>query len=227
MEMYSRHRKLLGQAKFDKVQKSTVMVAGAGGLGCTVLNQLARIGVGTIHFFEFAEIDLPDINRQILYTSQDIGRSKCATATARLKEINPNIQIIGHEEKITSTTIIPPNIDLVFDCLDSFTSRYILDDKLYPNKIPMIHAGVSQYFGQLTTIVPSMTKSLRETISVDAEKFDPIIKKEIISSTAICVASIQVSEGIKYLVGDRENLLTNKILSVDLQSNSFDIIQLA
>jgi molybdopterin/thiamine biosynthesis adenylyltransferase len=227
MEMYSRHSKLLGQAKFDKIQKSTVMVAGAGGLGCTVLNLLARIGVGTIHFFEYAEIDLPDMNRQILYTLQDIGKAKCATASARLKDINPNIRIIGHEEKITFKTIIPPNIDLVFDCLDSFTSRYILDDKLYPNKIPMIHAGVSQYFGQLTTIVPGITKSLRETITVDAKKFDTGIAKEISSSTAICVASIQVSEGIKYLAGDRKNLLTNKILSVDLHSNSFDTIQLA
>lgn len=226
MEMYSRHKDLLGEIDFAKISKASVMVAGAGGLGSTVLNLLARLGVGTIHFFEFAEIDPPDLNRQILFNSEDIGSAKCDITLEKLKKINPNIQIIAHCEKIGKKTEIP-KVDLVFDCLDNFTSRYILDDLIYPKGIPMVHCGVSTFFGQLTVIIPGKTKCLRKIISVDAPQFDEKIKKEIFPPVVTCMASIQVSEGVKYLTGDFENLLYRKILVVDLLSNSFDVIQLS
>ena len=211
--------------KFAKIKKASVMVAGAGGLGSTVLNLLVRLGVGTIHFFDFAGIDLPDLNRQILYNSENIGEPKCKIALENLKKINPEIEIIAHCEKITKKTEIPKT-DLVFDCLDNFTSRYILDDLIYPKGIPMIHAGVSSYFGQLTVILPGKTECLRRVISVDATKFDEKINKNIFPPLVTTMASLQVSEGIKYLTDDFNNLLYGKILVIDLLSNSFDTINI-
>jgi molybdopterin/thiamine biosynthesis adenylyltransferase len=225
MDIYSRHLDLIGEIKFAKIRNASVMVAGAGGLGCTVLDLLVRLGVGTIHFFEYAEIDLPDINRQILYDTSDVGSSKCTIAFEKLKRINPNINIIPHCEKINEKTLIP-EVDLVFDCLDNFTSRYILDDLIFPMGIPMIHAGVSTYFGQLTVIIPGKTECLRKTISLDTIEFDKKISKEIFPPIVTCIASLQVSEGIKYLTGDFQNLFYKKILVVDLLSNSFDTIKL-
>jgi len=226
MEIYSRHIDLLGETEFAKICKASVMVAGAGGLGSMVLNLLVRLGIGTIHFFEFSEIDSPDLNRQILYNSENIGDKKCKIAFENLKKINPKIDIIAHCEKITEKTEIP-DVDLVFDCLDNFTSRYILDDLIFPKAIPMIHAGVSAYFGQLTVIIPGKTECFRKTISVDAALFDKKIDKEIFPPVVTCVASLQVSEGVKYLTGDFNNLLCGKILAVDLLSNTFDIIQIS
>lgn len=225
MEIYSRHFELLGEIKFAKISKASVMVAGAGGLGCTVLNLLARLGIGTIHFYEFAEIDSPDLNRQILYNSENIGNPKCKIALENLKKINPSVNIIAHCEKITKKTEIP-KVDLVFDCLDNFTSRYILDDLIFPKGIPMVHAGVSMYFGQLTVIIPGKTECFRKTISVDAAKFDKKINKEIFPPVVTTIASLQVSEGIKYLTEDFNNLLYGKILIIDLLSNSFDTIKI-
>ena len=201
------------------------MVAGAGGLGSTVLSLLVRLGIGTIHFFEFAEIDLPDLNRQILYNSENIGEPKCKVALENLRKINPEVKIIAHNKKINTKTEIP-EVDLVFDCLDNFTSRYILDDLIYPKGIPMIHAGVSSYFGQLTVILPDKTECLRKVISVDATKFDKNINKNIFPPVVTTMASLQVSEGIKYLTGDFNNLLYGKILVIDLLSNSFDTINI-
>ncbi|MFO7829458.1 MAG: HesA/MoeB/ThiF family protein [Bacteroidales bacterium] len=226
MDMYSRHMNLLGKMKFTKISKASVMVAGVGGLGSTVLNLLVRLGVGTIHFFEFAEIDLPDLNRQILFNTENIGAAKCKIALENLKKINPNIKIIAHCEKITKKTEIP-TVDLVFDCLDNFSSRYILDDLIFSKGISMVHAGVSTYFGQLTVIIPGKTECLRKTIPLDAEKFDKTIDKEIFPPVVTTMASLQVSEGIKYLTNDFDNLLFGKILIIDLLSNSFDIIPLA
>ena len=91
----------------------------------------------------------------------------------------------------------------------------------------MVHAGVSRYFGQLTTIIPEQTENLRNTITVDAEKFDKKMDKIIFPPIVTIMASIQVSEGIKYLMGNTDNLLTKKILVVDLLYNSFDIIELS
>ncbi|MBI9054488.1 MAG: HesA/MoeB/ThiF family protein [Bacteroidales bacterium] len=225
MEIYARHMNLLGEENFAKIHKASVMVAGAGGLGSSVLNLLARLGIGTIYFYEFAEIDPPDLNRQILYNSEDIGNTKCDIAIAGLRKINPNINIIAHCEKINKKTKIP-KVDLVFDCLDNFTSRYILDDLIFPKGIPMVHAGVSTYFGQLTVIIPGKTECLRKIISVDATKFDEKINKEIFPPVVTTMASLQVSEGVKYLTGDFSNLLFGKILVIDLLSNSFDTINI-
>jgi len=225
MEIYSRHIKLLGNESFAKIKEASVMIAGAGGLGSTVLNLLTRLGVSTIHFYEFAEIDPPDLNRQILYNSEDIGNTKCNIALAELKKINPDINIIAHCEKINEKTKIP-KVDLVFDCLDNFTSRYILDDLIFPKGIPMVHAGVSAYFGQLTVIIPGKTECLRKVISVDATKFDNNINKEIFPPIVTTMASLQVSEGVKYLTGDFNNLLFRKILIIDLLYNSFDTINI-
>jgi len=225
MNIYSRHINLLGKAEFAKISKASVLVAGSGGLGSTVLNLLVRMGIGTIHFFEYDEINSSNLNRQILYNSENIGADKCKIALENLRKINPNINIIAHCEKITEKTKIP-KVDLVFDCLDNFTSRYILDDLIFPKGIPMIHAGVSTYFGQLTVIIPGKTKSLRKTIPLDAKKFDEKIDTNIFPPVVTIMASLQVSEGVKYLRNDFNNLLFRKILIIDLLSNSFDIIQL-
>jgi molybdopterin/thiamine biosynthesis adenylyltransferase len=225
MERYSRHIELIGEHKFGILRNASVMVAGAGGLGCTVLSLLARMGVGTIHFFEFADIDLPDLNRQILYDAGDIGKLKSVMALEKLQKINPDIEIIAHCEKITPNTIIP-KVDLVFDCLDNFTSRYVLDDLVFPKGIPMVHAGVGHYFGQLTVIIPGKTECLRRTIAVDATKFDANSLKTIYPPVVTVMASLQVSEAVKYLTGDFEHLIYGKILIIDLLSNTFEIVEL-
>lgn len=225
MKRYSRHIDLLGEPKFGILRNASVMVAGAGGLGCTVLTLLARMGVGTIHFFEFAEIDLPDLNRQILYDSDDLGARKSKIALDNLKKMNPSVEIIAHDEKITEKTVIP-KVDLVFDCLDNFTSRYILDDLIFPKGIAMVHAGVGHYFGQLTVIIPGKTDCLRRIISVDATKFDANIEKMIYPPVVTIMASLQVSEGIKYLTGDFDHLFFGKMLIIDLWSNTFEVIEI-
>lgn len=225
MEQYVRHIDLFGDDNFSKINNASVLVAGAGGLGSTVLSLLARMGIGTIHFYDYSKIDKPDLNRQLLYSHFDVGKTKSSVANEVLSGSNPDINIIAHYEEINEKTNIP-NVDLVFDCLDNFTSRYALDDILQKKKIPMIHAGVSRYFGQITLILPEKTKSLRDTITVDAEIFDKKIDKQIFPPAVVAIASLQVSEGIKCLINDFDNALINKILIIDVLTNSYEIIKL-
>ncbi|MFP4023113.1 MAG: HesA/MoeB/ThiF family protein [Thiohalospira sp.] len=226
MDRYVRHATLLGKDKFTKIADSVVLVAGAGGLGCTVLDLLARIGIGTIHFYEYATIDAPDLNRQILYTPEHLGQQKCSVAATRLNTINPDIRIVSHIEKITKDTQIP-DVDLVFDCLDNFTGRYILSDMAYNQKTALIHAGVSRHFGQITTIVPGKTPTLKTLFPLDPEEFDAKAVKEIMPHVVTTLASLQVAQGISYLLNDYDALLLGKMLSVDLATFSFDIIPIS
>jgi molybdopterin/thiamine biosynthesis adenylyltransferase len=113
-------------------------------------------------------------------------------------------------------------VDIIVDCLDNFKTRFLLDDYSQKKRIPLVHGAVEGTFGQVTTIVPGITKSLREIFPnvKDSERKFPII-----GATAGVVGSIQAMEVIKLLTGIGEPLL-NKLLIVDLAFNTFDVVEL-
>jgi len=223
VDRYQRHSNLIGEADFEKIKQTRVLVAGAGGLGSTVLQLLARTGFGKIHFYDDAVLDEPDLNRQILYDTNDLGKLKTEVALEKLTAINPNIQLVAHPEKLTSQTSVPP-VDLVIDCLDNFESRFVLEDQFFNKGIPIIHGGASQYFGQVTTLIPGKTLSLSELFGRDIIATDATRAKEIFPATVLNVASVQVSEAVKLVCGKTDHLLTNQILTIDLFFNTFDIL---
>lgn len=223
MERYTRHKNLFAEGKMEQIQKARVMVVGAGGLGCTVLQLIARLGVDTLHVYDCADVDLPDLNRQLLYDEGDISLHKADCATQKLRCINSSINVIGHTERVDESTLLP-EVDLVFDCLDNFQTRFILDRLLYPLNIPMIHGGVNKFFAQVTSIVPGQSKMLAELFPVDTASIDKQTTKDIFPPVVTITASIQVSEGVKYLTGQHSDMLINRVLMIDALANSFEII---
>jgi len=224
MERYSRHSELIGKLDFQKIKNSKIAVIGSGGLGSTVLQLLARIGFGEIHHWDYAILDLPDLNRQILYTSLDIGKPKALLANQKLKEINPEIKIFSYNEKLDEHTKIP-KVDLVIDCLDNFKSRLVLDKVFFDKGVPVIHAGVFRYIGQITALIPGKTQNYAETFGMESDPKEITIK-EVFPSIVTTLASIQVNEAAKYITGRTDKMLINKILVVDLFNNSFDTIEI-
>jgi len=223
MDRYTRHRNLFTEGRMEQLQKAKVMVVGAGGLGCTVLPLIARLGVGTIHIYDDAEVDLPDLNRQLLYDEGDIGLHKADCAAQKLRCINSSINVIAHTERVDESTLLP-EVDLVFDCLDNFQTRFNLDLLVKAKNIPMIHGGVNKYFAQVTSIVPSKSKTLAELFPVDANSIDTQTTKDIFPPVVTITASIQVSEGVKYLTGQHSDMLINRVLMIDTLTNSFEIV---
>ncbi|WGS64292.1 HesA/MoeB/ThiF family protein [Marinitoga aeolica] len=220
MDRYSRHMKLY--KNFDKIRNAKIMVAGAGGLGSNVLMHLSRLGIGEIHIFDNGILDMPDLNRQILYDHEDLGKKKVFVAKEKLNEINPEVKIHIFAEKIQEKTVLP-DVDIAIDCFDNFESRKILDRKVHEKNIPLIHGGVERFFGQVTDIIPGKTKTLSEILG-DVKDTDEI--KYVTPYAVSIIASIQVSEAMKLLCGDYDNALINKLLVVDLYFNTFDIIQI-
>lgn len=224
MERYDRHHKLIGEKEFEKIQAARVAVVGSGGLGSTVLQLLTRIGFGEIHHWDYAILDAPDLNRQILYDTEDLGKTKILAAKEKLKKINPDIKIFSYNEKLEETSKIP-EVDLVIDCLDNFKSRLVLDKLFFDRGVAIIHAGVFRYIGQITAFVPGKTLNYAQTFGIERDPKEVTIK-EVFPPIVTTLASLQVNEATKFITGRFDKMLINKLLVVDLFNNSFDTIEL-
>ncbi len=225
MERYQRHKPLYSEEEFRRIRNAKVAVAGCGGLGSTVLQLLARIGFGTIHFWDYGHLDSPDLNRQLLYKPAHLGELKIAVALSELKEINPELNYIPHFEKISIHSKIDRKIDLVIDCLDSFASRLVLDKLFFAHGIPIIHGSAFKEKGQITSLIPKKTANYQKTFGLEDTPEEEACKT-IFPPTVTTTASIQVSEAIKYLNKQYDSMLINKVLTLDMRENKFETISL-
>ncbi|MCP4219295.1 MAG: HesA/MoeB/ThiF family protein [bacterium] len=223
MPYFERQLPLLGREGQEKLGNASLLVAGVGGLGTNVAMQLIRTGIGTLHIVDKGILDAPDLNRQILYHQKDIGRKKVDVAMERLHPIDMQTKIIPHFQTINENFQLPEGICGVVDCMDNFEARYILDDLVHEKGKFFVHAGIHSLIGQVTTIWPGKTRSLRELFAgMDPGQDTPI---PVIGAVPSIIASLQVVETTK-LICDLDNNLINKILYMDLGDYSFRIIDL-
>src|SRR6187402_3063601 len=120
----------IGDEGQEKLKKAKVLVIGAGGLGCPILQYISTAGVGTIGIVDFDKIEIHNLHRQILYTENQVGQAKSTTAKSVLESLNPLITVTAFEEKLTieNATEIIQNFDIVVDGSDNFATRYLVND---------------------------------------------------------------------------------------------------
>lgn len=217
--MFERHSRLLGEC-MTKIFQAKVLVAGVGGLGCTVASLLVRLGVGQIHLLDRAIVDEPDLNRQILYSSLDIGQKKVEVAQRKLTEVNPRSRVIPICVDLDESFDLP-SVDVVVDCLDNFESKFVLDALCEEKGVPLVHAGVEGYCGQVTTILPGSMRLRKLFGTVNRE--EP--QRQVYPPLVTLVASLQVNEAIKLICRDRP-LLVDKLMLIDLSSGRFETIEI-
>jgi len=205
----------------QKLFKSTIFVAGAGGLGCTVLSLIVRIGVKNIYLIDHGIVDEPDLNRQILYDRNDLGKSKVKVAGEKLKMINPECNLITIDKTLDEKFILPA-VDIVIDCLEGFKSKLILDDLCQRKSIPLVHAGVGKFSGQVMTLMynggPTLKELYRGAVEEDKER-------QIFPPAVVLTAALQVSEMTK-IICNKGDILNGKILQINLLQNHFDFLNL-
>ena len=151
---YSRHVLLpeVGLAGQRKLKESKVLVVGTGGLGSPTALYLAAAGVGEIGLVDFDAIDLSNLQRQVLYTTPDVGRPKLAVAKERLEALNPSIRIVPYEERLTSENaleILKP-YDVVVDGTDNFPTRYLVNDASVLLGKPNVYGSIYRFEGQVS-----------------------------------------------------------------------------
>ena len=207
----------------EKLRRSSVMVVGVGGLGSTVSTLLARTGIGRLIVVDPDLVEEPDMNRQILYFHSDIGSMKVERARSRLIDINPALEVQVVPERLSPGFELP-DVDVVVDCLDNFSSRFVLEDLVWSRGIPLVHGGVRGFSGQATTLMRGKTRRLRE---IFGEVEDPRESPQVFPPVVTLIGSVQASEVIKMVCGDEDGSLLNRLLLVDLGINSFEEIYLS
>ncbi len=211
---YARQTKIVPQ---EKLRNSVVLVAGVGGLGGFAAIYLALAGVGSIVLLDYDIVEESNLNRQVLYRSDDVGKKKVFIAARRLKEINPEVNVVPIDGKIGETDI--PSVDIVVDGLDNIESRFRAEEFALNHNIPYVFGAVEEFMG-MVTFIDKDTKKLKEFIPALTSH-----KPQVLAATASFIASLQSLEVIKYLTG-KGDLLKNRLLVYDALSTNFMEVKL-
>src|SRR3954466_7236728 len=162
---YSRHL-ILPDVGIDgqrKLKAGRILLIGAGGLGSPLALYLAAAGVGTLGLVDFDTVDASNLQRQIIHGTRDVGRSKCQSAADKLRDINPAVNVVLHEERFTSKNameIVRP-YDIVVDGTDNFPTRYLVNDVCVLLNKPNVYGSIFRFDGQATVFHPAVGPSYR------------------------------------------------------------------
>ena len=157
-QRYSRHLLMpeVGADGQAKLLDSKVLLIGAGGLGSPAALYLAAAGVGTIGIVDFDVVDLSNLQRQVIHTSDRVGTKKVDSARQTINALNPDVKVVAHDEMLTDANVerIIAGYDVILDGTDTFETRYTLNDAAVVAGIPVVHASVYRFEGQLTVFKP-------------------------------------------------------------------------
>nr|WP_321351555.1 HesA/MoeB/ThiF family protein [uncultured Methanoregula sp.] len=211
-ERYKRQILLFGEEGQERLKKSHLFIAGAGGLGSPIAIYLAVAGVGTITIVDMDVVDQTNLNRQILHNDRDIGKKKTVSAIEKLHELNADITINAIDATISADNIrdLVGRADGIVDAMDNYPVRYLLNRTAFEMKIPLFHGAIRGLHGQATTIVPGKTPCLECIFP----KAPPKEVFPVVGTTPGIIGTIQANEAIKYLTGEG-HLLTNRLLIWD------------
>ncbi|MFK8037401.1 MAG: molybdopterin-synthase adenylyltransferase MoeB [Crocinitomicaceae bacterium] len=154
IKQYNRHL-ILNEIGFKgqvKLKEAKVLIIGAGGLGCPILQYLTAAGVGTIGIIDHDVVSISNLQRQILYTHQDIGKYKVTTAISQLQQLNPNVEFIPYLEELTHKNALQlfEQYDIIVDGSDNFPTRYLANDASVLTKKPLVFGAIYKFEGQVS-----------------------------------------------------------------------------
>ncbi|OXA80014.1 adenylyltransferase and sulfurtransferase [Flavobacterium aquidurense] len=154
----------IGDEGQEKLKKARVLVIGAGGLGCPILQYIATAGVGLIGIMDFDTIEIHNLHRQILYTENEIGQEKVIVAKEVVSKLNPLIEVEAINAKLTrenAATIIQ-QYDVIVDGSDNFATRYLVNDTCVQFQKPLIYGSILKFEGQVAIFNHNGSKNLRD-----------------------------------------------------------------
>ncbi len=207
---YSRHLIIpdVGMTGQKRLKNAKVLVIGAGGLGSPALLYLAAAGVGTLGIAEFDEVDESNLQRQIIHTQSDIGKSKAVSAKESINEANPYVDVVLHEERLDNDNVMGvfEGYDLIVDGTDNFATRYMVNDAAYFLGIPYVWGSIYRFDGQASVFAPSMDDDAPCYRCLYPEPPPPgmvpsCAEGGVLGVLCASIGSIQVNEAIKVITG--------------------------
>ena len=226
IERYSRHivLKQIGLRGQSRLLEGKVLIAGLGALGSPAALYLAAAGVGRLGLADFDAVEHSNLQRQILYSTGDVGRSKAEVAGKRIRDLNGDVRVNMHEQRLCAANIreIVREYDFVIDGTDSFPSKLLINDACVKYRIPFSHAGAVQFMGQTMTVLPGVSACLRCIVPFTPRAVSTPACSEagILGPVAGILGTIQAAEAIKYISGAGAPL-QDRIIFFDALSMEF------
>ena len=227
---YNRHFILdkIGKEGQLKLKKSKVLVIGAGGLGCPVLQYLTAAGVGTIGIVDNDTVSRSNLQRQILYTVEDIGKPKTSCAVNRLQQLNPFVTFRTYEEWLTTKNALSlfSQYDIIVDGSDNFQTRYLSNDAAILTKKPLIYGAIYKFEGQVSVFNYNNGPSYR-CLFPDPPKANSIPNCSEIGVLGVLpgiIGALQANEVLK-IICNLNGVLSGKLLTLDSLSLQQNILQ--
>ena len=213
---------IIGQ---KKILSSKVLIVGVGGLGCPVVDLLARAGVGVIGTIDYDKVSLSNIHRQTLYTTKDVGKYKVEILKKKLNLINKEIKVNIYNQKANEKNLIKiiNKYDVIVDGSDNFKTKFLLNKFSIKFKKKLIVGAISKFDGHVFTFDFGSKKTPCLKCFYQSEPSDEILNCEsegILGSTANIIGSIQANEVLKAILSIGKNLQSN-ILILDLLNLNF------
>jgi molybdopterin/thiamine biosynthesis adenylyltransferase len=227
-ECYARNQKSLSNADQIRLLQTRVAIVGLGGLGGTVTEILARIGIGQLRVIDGDRFDESNLNRQLLSSIELLGRPKAEAAVRRVQAINPAVEAEAVVDFMVDDNAAQclTGAAIAVDCLDSIASRFVLERACHHLKIPLVSAAIAGTSGQATVIYPEDPGL--SAIYGDPEKAaDKGVEKSLgtLSFAAVALAAMECAEVVALATG-RPAALRNKLLVTDISDHMAEIIEL-
>lgn len=223
---YERNLGLLTPRENENLKSAKVCVIGCGGLGGYIIEELARLGIGNITAVDGDVFQESNLNRQLFSTEAALGKSKAQAAEERIHAVNSEVNIRTIHTFLTeenAAQLIEPDCQVVIDALDNIGGRRILEKHCCLKNIPLVHGAIAGWHGQVAVIMPG-DKVFDQLYPANAERGAELETGNPAFTPAV-VASIQVSEALKIILG-REGVLRNKLLTIDLLEHEYEVIEL-
>ena len=223
---YERHISLpeIGEKGQQKLLDSRVVIIGAGGLGSPAALYLTAAGVGTIGVVDMDTVEESNLQRQILHSTETIGKNKVDSAEKTLSTLNPDVNIITYNTRLNKDNAIEiiENYDVVVDGTDNFQTRYLINDASVKTGKPVVHGSIFKYEGQITVFDPKDGPTYRDIFPEPPENGTApnCTEAGVLGVLPGIIGSIQALETIKLILGIGEGLL-GRLLVFDALEMSF------
>ena len=228
---YARHTLIpeVGEAGQLKLLDSRVLMIGAGGLGSPAALYLAAAGVGTIGIVDADIVDDSNLQRQILHSTSTVGMPKTESARKRLNDLNPDVSVIEHRERLTSENVdtLLTGYDLVIDGTDNFPTRYLLNDASLLHRVPVVHSSIFRFEGQLTVFMPFEGPCYRCLFPQPPppELAPSCAEGGVLGVLPGIMGTLQAAEALKLLLGIGESM-SGRLMLFDALEMSFQEVRL-
>jgi sulfur-carrier protein adenylyltransferase/sulfurtransferase len=224
-QRYQKHIKLpqIGEIGQLKLRNASVLIVGAGGLGCPVLLYLAAAGVGHLGIIDADVIDLTNLQRQVLYQNTDLNQPKASVAAQRLAALNPEIRFSVFEEnlEIGIANSVIELFDFVIDCTDNFAVRYLINDVCVQQGKPFVYGAIHQFEGQISVFNYQQGPTYRCLFPEKPSDFEipNCAEVGVLGILPGIIGTMQANEAIKIITGIGQ-VLSGQLLLMDLLENS-------